>query len=580
MNKSYLLFRKCPGNESKMRSNKIFCHDRFKKQLLTASISMTVLYIMSLADTLVAGNMLGENAIVGLNLVSPLLTIIGFISMMVGTGTAYRFSYEMGSFHRERAQEYIGQGFILAAFFSVVLFCLTFFFRENYFDFVRTTDAVMFYTKDYYSWYPYIAASYPILVLMQDLVYADGGMKTCTIANIVQITGNLGISVLLCRVSGISGISLGTLIGNLLAIAILTTHFLKKESALKIRLHLALRDVCHVFKLSFVHASLYLYLGFSNMIINRHFLSSFGDEYFPVLTIMYGITSLAMVFDGVGQAMEPIINIYRGENNTDGIRKMMKYALKAAVAEGLAVMLLLFLAGGRIASIYNITSPALVAIAGRAVRIYAPAMVFYSLVYLYEMYYLLTGHTFLSASMTLLKNFAVLTGLVILLSDAFGIDGVWIGMSLTPMVTLMIYAVILFVRHHRFMPLLLEENDIVSKDIIVTPEQVIGLRDWVEEEFDKRGIGSSKRNRAMLLTEECGMQILSKNDASPVLLEASLFFEDNIRLIMRDNGENFEVTNADEHLNFRGMFLAGLSESFISTNYMLTANYNRNQFVI
>lgn len=237
-----------------MNKDNIFSHNKFKGQLFAATITMTVIVLMSISDTLVAGYMIGEKAIVGLNLVTPLISIFAFISMMIGTGTAYRFSYEMGAFHKEHANKYVGQGIILALLASFIMFALILCGEKFYYDFVKTSDDIMQYTKSYYSWFPLIAASYPMFILLQDIVYADGGIKPCNIANIVQVSGNIGISIICCYFFGIAGISFGTFIGNVLAIIILSTHFFKKNSTLRFIPHFSAKNILTVFKLSYVHS--------------------------------------------------------------------------------------------------------------------------------------------------------------------------------------------------------------------------------------------------------------------------------------------------------------------------------------
>ncbi len=560
-------------------NKKCFCHEKFKKQLFAASITMTVVFLMSLSDTLIAGNMIGEAAITGLNVVSPLLTIISFVSMMIGTGTAYRFSYEMGGFRQKRANRFAGQGLILAVAASLLMFVAVFFGKDLYFAFVETSESAMQHTRAYYTWYPFIAATYPPFILFQDLIYANGDTKTCTAANVVQVIGNIVVSIICCYFVGVSGISLGTLIGNLLSIAILSTHFFKKKSSLRFTLHLAMEDILTVFKFSYVHASIYLYSGIASLIINKYFLSVFGEKFFPVLTVMYGITGLTMIFDGVGQAMEPITNIYQGEGNSDGIRKIMSYAVKICLIEGVVSAVVLLVAGESVAAVYNINSSELIAMTGVAVRIYAPAMIFFSVLYLFEMHYLLTGHIAFSVLISLFKNLLMPVGLSLLLALPFSLNGIWIGLLLAPIITFVIFFIILYVRHRNSFPLLLEKKDIVSMDITVSHESVIQLRDWIEAECDKRNIENALKNRTMLLTEEIGMLIAEKNDTAP-LLEATLFFGDEMKMIIRDNGVTYNAADADENLNFRSIIFSNLLSSIVSTGYLVTGNYNRNVFTL
>lgn len=212
---------------------------------------------------------------------------------------------------------------------------------------------------------------------------------------------------------------------------------------------------------------------------------SFGEKYFPVLSVMYGITELTTIFDGVAQAAEPICNIYLGENNTDGIQKIMSVAIKTSFAEGIVAAVLLFVLNSRVAEIYNITSTDLLEMADISIRIYAPAMVFFSILYLFEMYYLITAHMALSATITLLKSFLMPVSLTMLFVKLFGINGMWLGFLFAPIVTFIFFSVFIFLRHKNSFPLLLKKNDIVSFDIVLTKEKIMELRDLIEKECKK-----------------------------------------------------------------------------------------------
>lgn len=87
-------------------------------------------------------------------------------------------------------------------------------------------------------------------------------------------------------------------------------------------------------------------------------------------------------------------------------------------------------------------------------------------------------------------------------------------------------------------------------------------------------------NRAVLFVEEIGMTVLEWNKGSkkPVLIELSLFFEqDSVLIIERDSGELFDLTDPDLQIKgLRSFVLSSLMEGHKERAYLVTTGYNRN----
>ncbi len=542
-------------------------------------MTMVVVFLMTLSDSIVAGQILGEHSLIGISLDSPLISITAFLCMMIGTGTAYRFSFELGAFRKQRANAFAGQGFILSAALSVLLFLAGFFGRELFFRLIAPSEDALFYAAGYYTYLPPLMLLYPFYILLQDLVYADGAGRLCVVAGFIQLTVNVISSVVACERIGIAGVSLGTLIGTVTAIVLYLTRLFSKSTSLRFTPHFTWADVLTVLRYSYVHASLYLYWGVAWLMLNRFFIARYGEVFFPVITVMNNLLLLTLVFDGVGQAAEPILNVYLGEQNPDGVRKVMRVATRTALLEGLAAASLLLITGGNLARVFNIDSPELLRMSGVAIRIYAPAMPFLSLLYLYTMFYLLTGHFRLSAAISVCKDLLLLILLPVLGGMLLDISGMWIGWSLVSVVTMLLLAVILRF-HHSNSLLMPDEPDICSADAVLTQEQVISLRDWGADCCDARGIDPSAKQRVMLLIEELGMLIVDKNVNRPPLCEVTLFFRESIGVIFRDNGVHFDVTDTDANLSLRSYLVNRMLEQNSHYGYLLTHNYNRNVFHI
>lgn len=65
---------------------------KYRSILLAAIVEEMVVYIVSLTDTIVAGNLIGEEALEVVGLASPFLTIALFLAAIVNGGTVRNYS--------------------------------------------------------------------------------------------------------------------------------------------------------------------------------------------------------------------------------------------------------------------------------------------------------------------------------------------------------------------------------------------------------------------------------------------------------------------------------------------------------
>lgn len=478
---------------------------QFKRMLFAAVMTMVVMSLTYATDTILAGRLFGDNAMAGVNLVKPILYLSAFFALMISTGTSYLYSFEIGAFRKETANKLVGQGAILTIILAVVLGIIAFFGADVFFSFFPNLGETEAFAREYYSCISLIVAANTIYALVQTMVYVDGGGTNCVIAIVLQLAVNFFASIILGLKFGMTGIAFGTVIGYLAAMAVFAKWIFIDSQTLKPICYFSLSDTVKVLKYSYVHASLYLYTSLSNMILNAFFLQTFGDKYFPVLSVVTSVLSLAVFLDGIGQAAEPLINIYLGEKNFDGVAKVMGIAIWTALILGAAVIPIIFVFSTNIASFFGITAPTLLAEAGAALRTIAFSMPCISLLYLFATYYQICGHVRIALAVSLCKDFALYVGLPIIFSLAMGISGIWLGIAAVSIVSCLLFALFLRIRYPKSFPLLLPPSDIVSRDSRLTLETVMALRDWGEQEFIKQGFDAKIVMKAALLIEEIGM---------------------------------------------------------------------------
>lgn len=559
--------------------NESFCGVQFKKMLLSSLLMMLALNLTGTSSFILAAQLFGDNAMAAVNLVTPLFYSIAFLSSMIGTGTAYLYSFEIGAFRHEKANKFVGQGAILAVTSSILLTAILFFGREIFFSLFNVTGEIETFAREYYSIFFLAIAINPIYFLMYVIVYADGGGKNGVFATFLSLVVTVVTAIIFGMKLGIAGIALGILLGYLSSIAVFAKWIFFDSETLKPILYFSLSETLRVMKYSLVRASLYLYIGLSNTILNVFFLRTFGEQNFPILSVVISILQFTVFLNGVATAAEPSVNVYLGEKNFDGIKKVMKLAIKAAVLAGAAIIPIFLLLGEGIAGLFNIGDEILSETLF-AIRAIGFSMPFIALVYLFSTYYQICGHMKIAFALSFFKDFGFYLLISIILGLYFGMSGFFVGMMLSSVVSCVLFTIFLVVRHRKSFPLLLPEADIISRDAKLNLERVLELRDWAEGEFLKRGIDSKLTMRISLIIEEIGMSIVDNNPNDEPLAELTLIFGEKMQIIIRDNGKHFDLT--DETVNsFRNFFIYSFLEgSETLRSYLTTQNYNRHIFTL
>ena len=560
-----------------------FCEIKFRSMLFTGTLTLAVLYIMLLCDTIIAGYFIGEKGVAAINAVTPVTGIVTFLSTVVAIGSGILYSREIGAMNKRRADEIFGQGLILSiaiAAFSASALALG---RELYFRANGVTGEIYELASAYYRWTPLNAVLNVTVNYLTQMVYTDGDETCNNISYGCQIGGNIILSVLLARSLGMAGIILGTILGNVLGLLAICWHFFKKSNTLHFVWHLSWRDLLDSVRFSIVDAAIYLCWAVMDYVMIGHISARYGETGQITLAVVVSVIEFSVVMDGVGMAVQPLMGTYLGEKNHVLIRRLMRAALTAALIEGLIANVLVFIFAKQFCALFGIAGGAALLPSVRAVRIVSLGMTFCSVFSLTTSYYMLVNHVGLSVAITVLKDGLLYSTLPLLASVLFGETGMWAAFAAVPALALALAFLFVRLRYGaaRF-PYLLENADtkILVLDDTLTKESCVRLSQQVESALREQGFSSRTANRAALFTEEIGLTILEKNAAEKkaILTEISLLFEgDSVLLIERDSGEIFDLTDPDQAISGLSSFiLSGLMEAHKEKAYLTTTGYNRN----
>lgn len=164
--------------------------------------------------------------------------------------------------------------------------------------------------------------------------------------------------------------------------------------------------------------------------------------------------------------------------------------------------------------------------------------------------------------------------------------GIWLGLSIAPILAILFGVLIVFLRYGREnIPFLIpgdKDDRIFIYDFTIDAKTSVELSKTVESLAKEASISPKKGIIAGIITEDMLMLIEEKNKDSkkPIRAECTVIREDDgLRLIFRDSGVIFDITDADTAVDsFRQYVIANLMIKQEEKLYMTTTGYNRSEF--
>ena len=560
-----------------------FCEKKFRSMLISGTFTKAVMYLMLLSDSIIAGYFIGESGVAGINAITPVTAVITFFGDLVSTGVGIVFSREVGAMKKRRADEVYGQGLIISLGIGLISALLLFVFKNMYFSVSGITGDTLERALEYYRFIPVNSFLTIVIFYLEQMVYSDGDELCNNICYVFQIGGNIVCSIILTKHLGMTGIILGSVIGNSLGIITCFFHFFSKKNTLHFVWHLSFKDFLLTSKYSIVDSSVYTCWGLMDYVMIGFISRNYGDTGLVVLAVVVSLIEFGVVMDGVGMAMQPLIGTYFGERNHILIKRVMKSGVKAAIIEGAAATLLIIIFAKQFCGLFGVIGGESLPMAIKAVRIVSLGFVFCSVVSLTTSYYMLIDHIGMATCFACFQNGLLYILIPILGSVLFGLNGLWAGFVVAPVLTLICAFLFVYLRFGKDnFPFLLKslDTEIIVMDDILTPKTATILSRQVSDCMLSHSYSIDTATRAAMFAEEIGLTVLEVNERSKktVLVELSLFFEeDNVLIIERDSGKLFDLTDPDAQIKgLSGFILSGLMEAHSEKAYRVTTGYNRN----
>ena len=561
-----------------------FAANKFARFLPTATFAMAAEYLMGLSDSVICGQIIGEEGLSVINLMQPVFNVVSFVALLVGTGTSVLYAMEMGRFDRRRASELLTQGLWSALGFGLLLTGALALSRNAATAAFGVSGAVLAGAREYWVWFLPCAVLEPLSFYFSSMCYADGDGRVCAGAYIAQLLGNCALSIPLTMRYGYTGCAIGTTVGHLMALCVLLMHLRREENSMAFVRHFSLADTGRICACALGDASIRLCQAGLTLMLNLYIISRFGVGRLPVLAAVLVVLGVSEAFDGVATAAQPLASVYIGEGNDRLTRRIMGLAARVSAAEGLVLTLLAVAFPQLVVSMVGITDPSLAEAARTAVRIVSLGLVGTAFVMLLNSYYTFCVREGLAVGVTALATFVLPVALAPAAGWLFGECGVWSALAASPYAAIGLVAVYVAIRcGRRAFPLFLDRARIRASrvyDLVLDTNAICDASATVGRFLGtRRGMDDRKSGLVSLLIEETLMLVKDRNAGRRTHAEISVDWSNGITVVIRDDGKLFDITDADSTASsLRSYLVANLMVAIPARRNMTTTGFNRNMF--
>ncbi|MBO6092632.1 MAG: hypothetical protein J6P40_03255 [Oscillospiraceae bacterium] len=423
----------------------------------------------------------------------------------------------------------------------------------------------------------------PLNELLDGMVFADGDEKITLAANLTQGLLKVVLSIVLCRHMEAKGLAIASFIGFAVSVGISCLHFLRPGNTLKPNLAFSIRILRKIMKFGIVDASTHLFVSLFTFAVSFFMTLCFGPEALILVSVITLVKEGQILFEGIGEAITPIISVYLGEETWPGVRKVWKLARWSGRIESLLCTVLLLVYTPRIIDLLDITDPAMAEYAVLGLRVLAVTLIFTCRMFLDSSYFILVDRVSLGVFDSLLRELFPALPLAVAGGLLGGPIGMFIGLTLASPLGYLLSVLYVRRRYGRdnyplFLTDMEKEKKVELFEFRISPNSIIQVRDQIGNTLKKNACPDGKMNRTMVIFEELFMLICECNTGRTVLAECAVEIGDTIRLITKDNGRIVDLTDADQKVrSLRTYILSNLLETHTTRRiHLLALSYNRN----
>lgn len=406
-------------------------------------VAMVFLALQSIADGFIVGRLISPYALAAVNIACPAYTIVTAVSMIIGVGTQAQMGLHAGAEEYGEVRSAFMSGFWGVLFFALLGALFINVFATEVARFLGANDELLPDTIAYIHGVMPWLLGIGLHVFFDDTLKALGHPRFAMATMVGVIVLNVVLSTIFVYVChmGTFGAGLGTgisfTLGGLVTGGLSWWEFRANEKLSRSRGPLSLRTLGHIFYNGSSEGLTELSFGITTFLFNitlMHYAGKAGVAAFTLVNYILFVGISVML--GISNGVIPIISYNHGAERLWRVKAILKTALGANIACGLAFILVIWVLGRSIVGLFVAPEEtAVLALTVHGARIVAFEFLFCSLSILTASYFTAIDKPGLSLLVSGSRSLALPVIGVLVLPLFLGVEGVWLAIIVSEALT-------------------------------------------------------------------------------------------------------------------------------------------------
>ena len=416
------------------------------KYVFPAMLSNVCFFLFTVVDGIFVGQGIGSDALGAINIVYPIVMVVGALLMLATIGGVTITAIRLGRGDDEGANSAFMHSMLLAfaigAFFTMV----GVFFAKPICALLGANDTFLKLATDYLFWYSLFTLPSAMSQGLQGFCRNDGSPGIVTVAVVVSTLCNIFLDWLFIFPlnMGTAGAAIATGISQVIALLITSSHYIRKAGKLRIRMpKLEWKLIKKIVVRGLPEGIAQLATPVMTFCMNLVLFAQIGDIGINAFAVISYVASFTLaVFFGTGEGLQPLFGQSYGAKAEQDLKYYFRVGMTISVVGSIAVIGLILLFCCPICVMFG-AKPDVLDYVIEAMPLYAWGFVPMAVNAMISSYLYSTKRSGYAIVLNILRSLVVSAAVILLLPAVFGADSIWLTFGIYELIVAAVSVVLL-----------------------------------------------------------------------------------------------------------------------------------------
>ena len=437
----------------KINLSEHFTYKKLLKFTLPTIIMMIFTSIYGVVDGIFVSNVVGNNAFASINLIMPVIMIIGTIGFMIGTGGSAIISKTLGEGNKEEANKQFSMLIYLEIILGTLFTIIALIFLK---PITKMLGATVEMIDDCLIYGRILLIGITAFILQNSfqsfMVVAEKPKFGLGISIAAGLT-NIVLDFLLIYVFklGVAGAAIATVISQIVGALIPLVYFARKNSTM-LKLGKTKFELSTIVKTCTNGSSemvTNLSMSLVNILFNMQLMKFAGANGVSAYGIIMYVGFLFVgTYLGYSIGTAPIIGYHYGAENEEELKSLLNKSIKLLGIVAIAMTFLAEILAKPLAGIFVSYDKELLELTINAIRLYSLSYIISWFNIFASSFFTALNNGFVSALISFLRTLLFQVAMILILPSIWGINGIWLSVVLAEILAIIV-SMICFVKNRK-----------------------------------------------------------------------------------------------------------------------------------